>query len=922
MIDDEFAGGQRWISEAEPELGLGTVFSCDSRRVTLLFQASGEVRHYPRQEAPLRRVRFRPGQFVQSYEGWSLQVEMVEEHHGVLIYRGEGRSLPETELSEQSGFRTPVERLLGGPRDGNDWFALRLESLRHRHGWEAGALRGLVGARLAPRDGLLALARTVGERTTPRVIISDPQAPELIQEAGMILHRRWCQRRDGRVLLLVRQAAVPRWRRELLGRFQLPCSVVDDTHCRVLEADGVANPFADEALALVALEWLASQPRHQLQLLAVDWQLLVVDGVQQLDWQAGRPGTDFLLVAELCERIPGVLLLAPGGAGEVEDFPPLHLLDPVVFADPAVREAQRARDRQLVRLARALAAGHAADAADLVVLAAWPDSEPPRAALAGPRATDREALLAALRVRHSTASLWFDGVRTPLPATWSVQPVALPCPPDYCRHNPCPERDYRGGSPWWRLDPRVAWLLEQLPVWSRALVICTHASTARELHAVLERAEVTAGCLHEQLTPLARDRAVGEFQAARATAVLICAEPAVADRELPACGHLLLFDLPPEPARLMHRLAAMGGSGAAVSVTLHLPYLEGTAQAVLYHWYREGLVGLGGCPRPLQPSPALAQRLTGAMSGAPLPPLLALSRELRERALARQEAARACLGEPDLWYPPAPDGELRQALEALERDPRLADYLGRLLRLHGVRIEPQEDGVLRLAPGEHWLGAFPGVPDTGTLVTFSRAQALLREEPLFLSWDHPVVGEAMARLLGGEQGNACVVAWMDSTDTPELLLEAIYVVESPVAAELQVEALLPPTPLRVVVDADFAEVAEDYPHESINHRTAVLDDGAVRALLGHHRELLEALLEVAEINAQMRQHDLLDDCHHRIQATLREHCQALEAGRRLNPAAVPDRALAVARQRLARLDEILPTASLRLDALRLVVGQG
>ncbi|MBE0507596.1 MAG: hypothetical protein IBX50_12925, partial [Marinospirillum sp.] len=37
-----FVPGQRWISDAEVELGLGTILQCDRRSVTLLFPDSGE----------------------------------------------------------------------------------------------------------------------------------------------------------------------------------------------------------------------------------------------------------------------------------------------------------------------------------------------------------------------------------------------------------------------------------------------------------------------------------------------------------------------------------------------------------------------------------------------------------------------------------------------------------------------------------------------------------------------------------------------------------------------------------------------------------------------------------------------------------------------------------------------------------------
>ncbi|CAK8743984.1 RNA polymerase-associated protein RapA [Sodalis praecaptivus] len=56
-----FTLGQRWISDTENELGLGTVVAQDARMVTLLFSASGENRLYARSDAPITRVMFNPG---------------------------------------------------------------------------------------------------------------------------------------------------------------------------------------------------------------------------------------------------------------------------------------------------------------------------------------------------------------------------------------------------------------------------------------------------------------------------------------------------------------------------------------------------------------------------------------------------------------------------------------------------------------------------------------------------------------------------------------------------------------------------------------------------------------------------------------------------------------------------------------------
>ncbi len=48
-----FTLGQRWISDTESELGLGTVVAIDTRMITLLFPATGKTASTP---ATIRRL--------------------------------------------------------------------------------------------------------------------------------------------------------------------------------------------------------------------------------------------------------------------------------------------------------------------------------------------------------------------------------------------------------------------------------------------------------------------------------------------------------------------------------------------------------------------------------------------------------------------------------------------------------------------------------------------------------------------------------------------------------------------------------------------------------------------------------------------------------------------------------------------------
>ena len=69
---------QRWISHAEPELGLGIILEVTPHRITVSFLAAQEQRVYARLNAPLTRVKYAPGDTFSTTEKQSLTVQKVE----------------------------------------------------------------------------------------------------------------------------------------------------------------------------------------------------------------------------------------------------------------------------------------------------------------------------------------------------------------------------------------------------------------------------------------------------------------------------------------------------------------------------------------------------------------------------------------------------------------------------------------------------------------------------------------------------------------------------------------------------------------------------------------------------------------------------------------------------------------------------
>lgn len=160
----QYQPGQRWISDSEAELGLGTILAQDGRLLTVLYPATGDTRQYALRNAPLTRVRFAPGDEVTHFEGWKMTVREVEESEGLLVYHGltaqnEQRTLPETQLSNFIQFRLASDRLFAGQIDPLPWFSLRYHTLERRSQLLQSSLWGLGGARAQPIAHQLHIAR-------------------------------------------------------------------------------------------------------------------------------------------------------------------------------------------------------------------------------------------------------------------------------------------------------------------------------------------------------------------------------------------------------------------------------------------------------------------------------------------------------------------------------------------------------------------------------------------------------------------------------------------------------------------------------------------------------------------------------------------------------------------------------------------
>ena len=350
-----FVVGQRWISESENNLGLGLVSNVDNRTVTIQFPAAEDERIYAVSNAPLTRVQFQVGDVITAQEGWKMQVTQVVDNQGVAFYLGkrtdnqEESVLPEMLLDHKVSFSRPQDRLFSAQIDRSDRFSLRYRALQHQQAQFQSPLRGLRGIRASLIPHQLHIAKEVGHRLSPRVLLADEVGLGKTIEAGMILQQQIFAGRAERVLVLVPESLQHQWLVEMLRRFNLRFSLFDEERCADFDKadedgnDVSENPFESESMVIASIDWLEAMPNRAKQVLECEWDMLIVDEAHHLEWSEDAPSVAYQLVEKLAKQIPSVLLLTatPEQLGQESHFARLALLDSDRFYDYSAFEQEQ-----------------------------------------------------------------------------------------------------------------------------------------------------------------------------------------------------------------------------------------------------------------------------------------------------------------------------------------------------------------------------------------------------------------------------------------------------------------------------------------------------------------------------------------------------------------------------------------------------
>lgn len=965
----KFALGQRWISDTESDLGLGTIVALEGRHLTLLFPASGETRLYAQAEAPLTRVQFNIGDEVASADGFKLQVSAIKQQHDTLVYCGTRLDddryveLRETFLDHFISFNQPQDRLFAGQIDRFDWFTLRYQAWQHIHQQQQNPLQGLSGPRVSLIPHQLHIANEVARRHAPRVLLADEVGLGKTIEAGFIIHQQLISGLASRVLIVVPDSLQHQWLVEMLRRFNLHFSVFDQERCEQSLLDN-PNPFDTEQLVLCSLAFLKNHPRWQQLATESQWDLLVVDEAHHLQWSEQAPSEEYQLVSELAANTAGLILLTatPDQLGHESHFARLKLLDPARFHSYAAFLQEEQSYQQIAAIARPLLAQRPLTAAETSALAQALSETDISSELAqlndntadsAQQAQLRQQLLSQLLDRHGTGRILFRNSRASVKGfpRRHAHLTALPLPEQYHNAlkvhfslNPAltqaerisanlfPEQVLQqldANSSWWQFDPRVEHLLGLLKQHKQEkfLLICARAETAIALEeAVRVREGIRAAVFHEGMTILERDKAAAYFaQEEYSAQLLLCSEIGSEGRNFQFAHHLVLFDLPLNPDLLEQRIGRLDRIGQREDIHIHLPYFADHSQQVLLSWYHQGLDALEHTCQTGRSVfehfaadllPLLAQP---AVDADALAQLIAQTRELNQSLKLKLEQGRDQLLEINSGGGAAAKA-LAQQLAAQDNGTALPMLMLKAWDMLGINQEDRSDTSIILTQSEHMqCSSYPGLGDDGVTITFDRATALAEEDIQLLSWDHPMVRGTLDILTTEPHGSSSVAILANKAlPVGSYLLELNFIVEASAPAALQLNRYLPATPLRLLLDKNGNNLSANVSFEQLNKQLKPIGRQTASKLAGALQSAVHPLIAKATSLAENQLDSIVQAARQQAQHTLSEQQQRLIALRKYNPSVRQDE-IDTLDSKLAQLTQYISKARLKLDAIRLIV---
>lgn len=914
--------GQRYMSETEPELGLGLISEINDKQLSVLFQASDTRRTYGIRTAPLKRVIFAVGDKIKTREGQEFIIEEILEHEGLVVYSSGELKVLEVELDDHLAFNNPEEKLYNGQVDTDAFFQLRLDTLEHTKTWETSPVKGLMGGRVAPMPHQLYVANEVLKRQAPRVLLADEVGLGKTIEAGLIIHKLVTTSRAQRVLVVVPDSLVYQWFFEMHRKFQLGFRAINQE----TPPEEGSNPFLDNERVIVSLGLLKGSELARDLLDEAQFDILVVDEAHQYkkSHAEGKKSFEYDLLENLSEKIPSVLLLTatPEQLGMEGHFDRLQLLDPDRYSDFESFKEEVSGYQAVALAAREVLAGkissdskeHLKDWIGSEMVQAWEDSDY--------SSEKGMKIIKELIDRHGTGRVFFRNTRSAMRKEYDFFPKRIVKPVLLKSASAQSIAFEDTTSLGIGFKDKAEWLAQFLETCQEKILLICHS---KKMIVALERilkeknAGLNTALFHSGLSLMARDRQAAYFADPNGAQILLCTEIGSEGRNFEFAHHLVLFDLPKKPDLLEQRIGRLDRIGQKSDISIHIPYMTGTWEETLFNIYDRGLNSFRkfssvGTPVFVHFSEQIHQCL---LDSVPDEALIEEIERYREKLEKEVEESRDLLIEMNSFDPHVGNDIVRM-VKGHDSSDGLSQYMEKVFDCFGVDSEDLHEYAQFIKPNDNmFIPHFPYLESSGQTITFDRREALEREDYQFLNWDHAMVREVMNLVLSQSYGNM-TVATRKNAKGKKSFVEGYFVLDCSAPAFLDMRRFFPPTLIRVLMDKDGEDFSEKWSKDLLDEKCVEADREILERAKKIPKDFFKALLKKAESMASAKSQAYLEQYKHEIEDYMEHEIKRLQRLSELNPSISSDEVEILKAMKKLML-ESMKSAQLRLEAVRLIL---
>ena len=767
----QYVNGQRWISLAEPELGLGVVSECEHRRVTIEFPHAETNRLYSIGTTPLIRCKFTMGDKVELLNGSIESIVSLQERAGILYYELSSEDwVSEANLAHNQGKISPLERLQAGQIGSFKWFNLYRNFLQASTKHQGQLCHGFVGPKINIIPHQYDVAQQILNMPLPRALLADEVGLGKTIEAGLVIHQLVMSGRAQRILICVPAPLINQWLVEMKRKFNLNCTLIDDEFCAEQQGE---NPFNQVQVALCNFDWL-SHSKYIDQALDTQWDMMVIDESHRLQWQSKAYQSAF----ELSKISTGVLLLTatPEQLGVESHFARLHMLDPLRFSDLD----QFLSEEQQYGLVSQIVDSIEIDglSASLNQIGKLGDDKLLQFAEDTiSNNNDENIFIDWMADRYGTGRMVYRNTRRSIAGF----------PERHCQFYHLKDQT------------NLEWLLDWLPQQGakKVLLICQAAEDAQLITEQINlNTSLEAGAFHEHHDLIERDRIAAQFVEDDGVQVLVCSEIGGEGRNFQHAQNLVLFDLPNHPDLVDQRIGRLDRIGQGSDIYIHVPLQARSAQSRMAALYHHGFDMF------TKPNPA-ASPIFEAYSieiedmletGNDAEAIITQCEQASIQLLAEIEQGRDRLLEQHSFSEQRIEPLINSISSSDSEQGDLKEILLNIFDNSHIETEFTSAQNIIISPQENCPFSFiNSLRDDKATITFDRQQASLREDLEFISWDHPWVKDIVDDLeASGNSFTSCALFKDKTYKNGQVFVETFYQVKADGPGRLELNRYLAP----------------------------------------------------------------------------------------------------------------------------------